>query len=155
MEGVFIINGKERELSFEPHETLLGLLRQNGFTEVKEGCRAGECGSCVVVLDDRLVNSCQVFAASAQGKRVTTARGLGDIHCPHPIQAAMVEAGGVQCGFCTPGKTLAIYCLLKENPDPTEDEIKEALNGVLCRCTGYVKIIEAARLAAKRMGDDA
>jgi len=154
MEGIFTINGKKKNLVFKPEATLSAVLRDNGFTEVKEGCNAGECGSCVVVLGGRLVNSCQVFAASAIGKEIVTARGLGDVHNPHPIQQAFVDVGSVQCGFCTPGKVLATYCLLKNNPDPSDDEIKEALHGILCRCTGYVKIIEAVRLAAKRMKEN-
>jgi carbon-monoxide dehydrogenase small subunit len=155
MKGEFKVNGKQIECEFDGGESLLQVLRANGFTEVKSGCNDGECGSCVVILDGKLVNSCQVFAASAVGRDIITVKGIGDIHNPHPIQKAFVDSGGVQCGFCTPGKVLAAYCLLKKNPNPTEDEIKDALNGILCRCTGYVKIIEAVRDAVKRAKDGA
>ena len=151
MVGKFIINGKEIDTVFPPDSVLLTLLRENGFTEVKEGCREGECGACLVLLDGRLVNSCQVLAASAAGMNITTVKGIGNIHSPHPIQSAFADTGAVQCGFCTPGMVLAAFNLLKENPDPDDNEIKQALDGNLCRCTGYVKIIEAVRLAAKRM----
>jgi aerobic-type carbon monoxide dehydrogenase small subunit (CoxS/CutS family) len=153
MDGLFVINGKGKRLSFDPAASLADVLRANGHTEVKEGCCRGECGSCVVLLAGKLVNSCQVFAASAREREILTSRALGSVHDPHPIQEAFVEAGAVQCGFCTPGKTLATFNLLGQNPDPKDDEIREALNGVLCRCTGYVKIIDAVRLAGKRMRD--
>ncbi|MBA7526794.1 Nicotinate dehydrogenase small FeS subunit [subsurface metagenome] len=151
MEGTFRINGEEKKIIFSSAATLITLLRENGYTEVKEGCSEGACGACVILLDGKLVNSCQVFAASALEKEITTVRGLGDIHDPHPIQSAFADAGAVQCGFCTPGMVLATYFLLKNNPEPKDDEIKRALDGNLCRCTGYVKIIDAVRLAAKRM----
>ncbi len=151
MKGSFIINGKKITLCFSSRTRLLSLLRANGFTEVKEGCREGQCGSCVVLLDEKLVNSCQVLAGSAMERNITTVRGLGDIHSPHPIQKAFVQAGAIQCGFCTPGMILAAYNLLSRNPDPQEAEIRSALDGNLCRCTGYVKIIDAVKLAAKSM----
>jgi aerobic-type carbon monoxide dehydrogenase small subunit (CoxS/CutS family) len=151
MVGEFIVNGKRVSGSFSPAATLLDLLRETGFTEVKEGCREGQCGSCVVLLQGKLVNSCQVFAASAIGKQITTVKGLGSLHEPHPIQTAFVETGAVQCGFCTPGMVLAAYALLQENPDPEEEEIRAAFDGNLCRCTGYVKIIQAVKLGARRM----
>jgi len=154
MQDQFNINEEKVTAVFNSDDTLLTLLRKYGYTEVKEGCREGECGSCVVLLDGKPVNSCQVFAASVRGKEVTTVRGLGTIHAPHPIQTAFVDAGAVQCGFCTPGMICAVHALLKENPDPDEDEIKRALDGNLCRCTGYVKIIEAVRLAARRMREN-
>ncbi len=151
MEGPFTINGKEQKLSFDTRATLLDLLRHGGYTEVKKGCGEGECGSCVVLMDGKLVNSCQVFAASAMGRKILTVRGIGTLHDPHPIQSAFVETGAVQCGFCTPGMILGTYYLLARNRDPGEDEIRRALDGNLCRCTGYVKIIEAVKLAAKRI----
>jgi aerobic-type carbon monoxide dehydrogenase small subunit (CoxS/CutS family) len=151
MRGVFFVNDVSLETSFRPADTLLALLRREGRTEVKEGCGEGLCGACVVLLEGKLVNSCQVLAASAGGKRITTVRGIGSIHDPHPIQSAFVEAGAVQCGFCTPGMVLAAHALLTANPDPGEDEIRQALDGNLCRCTGYVKIVEAVKLAALRM----
>ncbi len=151
MEAVFRINGKEKTFSFDSDATLLAVLRDSGYTEIKEGCREGACGACVVLLDGLLINSCQVFAASAAGKEIITVRGLGDVHSPHPVQSAFVDSGAVQCGYCTPGMVLAAYSLLQKNPDPDDSEIKRALDGNLCRCTGYVKIVEAVRLAAGRM----
>jgi len=151
MTGTLRINGKELQASFRGDVLLLDLLRNLGFTEVKEGCREGACGSCLVLLDGVLVNSCQVLAASALGREITTVKGLGSFHQPHPIQEAFVEAGAVQCGFCTPGMVLAAFALLKKIPKPEEAEIRHALDGNLCRCTGYVKIIEAVKVAAERM----
>jgi len=155
MTGNFSINGTEIPISLRGDEVLLDVLRELGYTEVKEGCREGACGSCLVLLDGVLVNSCQVLAASALGKEITTVKGLGTFHQPHPIQEAFVDAGAVQCGFCTPGMVLATFALLKKNPRPTEQQIRHALDGNLCRCTGYVKIIEAVKLAAERMSADA
>jgi aerobic-type carbon monoxide dehydrogenase small subunit (CoxS/CutS family) len=155
MTGTLSINGAELGISLQGDELLLDVLRDLGHTEVKEGCREGACGSCLVLLEGVLVNSCQVLAASALGKEITTVKGLGTIHQPHPIQEAFVDAGAVQCGFCTPGMVLATYALLKKNPRPTEQQIRHALDGNLCRCTGYVKIVEAVRLAAERMAADA
>ncbi len=154
MRGVFIINGQRKEIEFAPHKRLLDVLRENGYTEVKEGCREGECGACVVLLDGKPVNSCQVLAASVMEKEIITVRGLGTIHKPHPIEEAFVEAGAVQCGFCTPGMIISTYALLKENPDPEDDDIKRALDGNLCRCTGYVKITKAVKLASKKVKKD-
>jgi carbon-monoxide dehydrogenase small subunit len=151
MRGRFVVNGASSAVSFRPSDTLLSLLRREGHTDVKEGCREGMCGACVVLLEGRLVNSCQVLAASAAGKRITTVRGIGNLHDPHPIQSAFVETGAVQCGFCTPGMVLAAFALLSANPDPGEDEIRRALDGNFCRCTGYVKIVDAVKLAARRM----
>jgi len=151
MEGTFRINGRHVLLAFSGRATLLQVLRDNGYHEVKEGCAEGQCGSCLVLLDGRLVNSCQVFAAAAVNREIITVQGLGTVHTPHPIQEALVEAGAVQCGFCTPGMVMAAYYLLRHNPDPSEKEIRRALDGNLCRCTGYTKIIEGIRLAARRM----
>ncbi len=149
MQGEFIINGENKKFDFDPRTRLLHLLRDNGYTEVKDGCEEGECGACVVLLDGKLVNSCQVLAASVIGHEITTVKGIGEMHIPHPIQQAFVDAGAVQCGFCTPGMVLATYSLLQRNPDPDDDEIKIALDGNLCRCTGYVKILDAVKLAKK------
>jgi len=151
MQGIFRINGMEQNITFSGHATLLHVLRDNGHTEVKEGCNEGQCGSCLVLLNGKLVNSCQVPAAKAIGKDILTVRGIGNIHSPHPIQEAFVETGAVQCGFCTPGMIMAAYYLLSRNPNPTEEDIRQALDGNLCRCTGYVKIIEAVTLAAERI----
>lgn len=148
MEGSFIINNKKRTFQFKSGDTLLTVLRNNDHAEVKEGGREGLCGACLVLLNGVLVNSCQVLAASATGKNITTVKGIGTIHTPHLIQKAFVQAGAVQCGFCTPGMILATYDLLEKNPDPTEKEIKKHLDGNLCRCTGYVKIIKAVKLSS-------
>ncbi len=154
MEGIFFINDTEKRLSFDSQATLLEVLRENGYTEVKKGCGEGHCGTCLVLLNGELVNSCQVFAAQATNSRIMTVKGIGTIHSPHPIQKALVDAGAVQCGYCTPGVVLAAYYLLNQNPDPTEEEIKMALDGNLCRCTGYEKIIEGVKIAALRMREN-
>ncbi len=154
MEGSFEINGSPRICTFDPRATLQQVLRNDGHTEVKNGCGEGECGACLILLDSVLVNSCQVLAASAVGASILTATGLGSVHVPHAIQMAFVDAGAVQCGFCTPGMVLATYALLRLNPSPDEDQIRTALDGNLCRCTGYVKIVQAVQLAAKRLGED-
>ncbi|PLX19578.1 MAG: ferredoxin [Candidatus Muiribacterium halophilum] len=146
----FKINGKKIELRLENDSTLLKALRDNGFTEVKNGCEEGQCGACMVLIDGRPVNSCQIFAISVQGKEITTVKGIGRVGFPSFIQEAYVDAGAVQCGFCTPGFIISTYALLKKNPNPSEEEILEALDGNLCRCTGYEKILDAVRLAAKR-----
>lgn len=154
MQGQFKVNGKSETWTFDPRATLLQVLRDNGHTEVKNGCSAGECGACVVLLEGKLVNSCQVLAASAMGGSVLTVAGLGTVHAPGVLQTAFADAGAVQCGFCSPGIILAAYALLQENPAPNEEQIRSALDGNLCRCTGYVKIVEAVQLAVKRMGDN-
>ena len=148
MRQVFKINSVEKELLLNPGDTLLQTLRDNGYTEVKCGCSEGECGACLVLVEDLPVNSCQVFAMSIKDKKITTVKGIGTIYHPHKIQKAFVEAGADQCGFCTPGMVIASYALLKNNPKPTKQEINEALDGNLCRCTGYVKIVEAVEKAA-------
>ena len=150
-----MVNGERRRADFPSEETLLHVLRSLGHTEVKKGCGEGQCGACVVLLDGRLVNSCQVLAASALEREITTVQGIGTVMAPHPIQTAFADAGAVQCGFCTPGMVLATFSLLKKNPKPTEEQIRHALDGNLCRCTGYVKIVEAVKLAAERMASDA
>jgi aerobic-type carbon monoxide dehydrogenase small subunit (CoxS/CutS family) len=152
MDGEIRVNGNAVPVSFAPEALLLDVLREAGFVEVKEGCREAACGSCLVLLDGELVNSCQVLAASALGREVTTVKGLGTLRQPHPIQEAFAEAGAVQCGFCTPGMVLATHALLRENPDPDEAAIRRGLDGNLCRCTGYVKIVDAVKLAARRLG---
>lgn len=151
MKGTFYINNKKIELEFSSSEKLLDTLRSNSFTEVKDGCKTGNCGACIVLLDEKPVNSCQVYTASVVERHITTVKGLGSIHSPHLIQKAFVDAAAVQCGFCTPGMILSAYGLLSKNPSPDKEQIKEALDGNLCRCTGYAKIIEAVQLAAARM----
>lgn len=147
----FKINNTSKALELLPNETLLNVLRHNDFTEVKCGCNEGECGSCTVLLDGKPVNSCQVLAMSVQEKEITTVKGIGTLYTPHLLQKSFVEAGADQCGFCSPGMVLASYSLLKENPKPTRDEILIALDGNLCRCTGYVKIVDAVEMTAQKL----
>ncbi len=149
------INGEERKLCFEPHERLLHVLRRHGYYEVKDGCSEGHCGVCTVLVDGKPVKSCLMFAAQAEGKEITTARGLGSPESPHPIQQAFADEGAVQCGFCTPAMILCAHHLLQRVPDPSDKEIRRALDGVLCRCTGYQKIIKAVKTAAQRIGGEA
>lgn len=151
MEITCKINNVEKRLVFEPHERLLDVLRREGYHGVKDGCRTGDCGTCTVIVNGRAVKSCLTFAAQTKDKEILTIEGIGTYEKPHPLQQAFVETGAVQCGFCTPGMILSAKALLDKNPNPTEDEIKRAVDGNLCRCTGYVKIIEAIKLAAKRM----
>jgi carbon-monoxide dehydrogenase small subunit len=149
------VNEESYEVNVEPHETLLDVLRNRlNLTGVKQGCSGGGCGACTVLLDGRPAYSCMVFAARAEGKKVTTIEGLAKGERLHPVQQAFVEYGAVQCGYCTPGQVLAAKALLDANLNPTRDEVKEAIVGNLCRCTGYVKIIKAILGAAamKREG---
>ena len=145
------INGEKKTLAIEPGERLLDTLRSEGYHSVKEGCRQGNCGSCLVLLDGKPVNSCLVFAARCHGHEIVTAEGLHVAERPHALQESFVKAGAVQCGYCTPGMILSSKALLCENPDPSDEEIRIALDGNLCRCTGYVKIIEAVKNAAKKI----
>lgn len=151
MQIKLIINGENKNLSIEPGEHLLDVLRRNGYHGVKEGCREGECGACVVLLNGKPVNSCILFAARCDGAEITTVEGLGSPDNLHPLQEAFLESGAVQCGYCTPGMILSSKALLDENPNPTEEEIRTALDGNLCRCTGYVKIIEAVKKASEKI----
>jgi len=145
------VNGREHDVACEPNETLLDVLRNLGYTDVKSGCEQGDCGACAVFLDDRAVNSCLILAWQADGREIVTNRGLGTMDAPHVIQEAFADSGGVQCGFCTSGMVIATKALLDRNPDPTETEIREALSGNLCRCTGYGQIVGAVKLAASRL----
>jgi carbon-monoxide dehydrogenase small subunit len=146
-----LINGRQHLADLNPGEKLLDTLRNLGFTGVKKGCGEGTCGSCSVLVDGKLVLSCITYSVAMQGREITTIEGLGNIEAPHPIQAEFVKAGAVQCGFCTPGMVLATKALLDVNPIPTREEVQSALDGNLCRCTGYVKILEAVEAAAKRL----
>ncbi|MGB9627979.1 MAG: (2Fe-2S)-binding protein [Thermodesulfobacteriota bacterium] len=140
----FLINGKEVQVDVPPHWTLLRLLREGlGLTGTKEGCGIGECGACTVLLDGMPVNSCLVLAPKVEGRRVETIEGLGSRDLLHPLQKSFIKHGAIQCGFCTPGMLMASKALLDKNPQPTREEIKEAISGNLCRCTGYQQIIEA------------
>jgi aerobic-type carbon monoxide dehydrogenase small subunit (CoxS/CutS family) len=152
----FTVNGREVEAETDAQTRLLDLLREDlRLTGTKEGCGEGECGACTVLLDGRAVNSCLVLAPQVDGKDVLTIEGLANGAELHPIQRAYVEKGAVQCGFCTPGFIMSTYALLKANPAPTDEEILTALEGNLCRCTGYTKIVEAVRYAAKLMREGA
>jgi len=146
------VNGKPFEREVDAETRLLDLLREGlHLTGTKEGCGEGECGACTVLIDGRPVNSCLVLAPQANGADVLTIEGVADGDRLHPIQQAFIDSGGVQCGFCTPGFIMSTYALLRDTPDPTDDEIRSALEGNLCRCTGYGKIVEAVQLAAARM----
>ena len=147
------INGKKKTFDIEPGDKLLDLLRREGYMGVKKGCGSGDCGACAVLLNGRAVNSCLVFAAKADGGEILTIEGLADGETLHPIQTAFLSEGAVQCGYCTPGMVISTVDLLSRNPDPTESEIREALSGNLCRCTGYVKQVQAVQRAAELMKD--
>jgi carbon-monoxide dehydrogenase small subunit len=145
----FTVNGERREADVWAGESLLYVLRERlGLPGSKNACEQGECGSCSVLLDGSLVCACLVLAAQADGHEVVTVEGLGADGELHPVQEAFAETGAVQCGFCTPGFVVATADLLERNPSPGDDEIREALSGNLCRCTGYAKIFDAVRLAA-------
>ena len=146
-----IINGKSRQLEISAGEVLLDVLRRAGYSGVKEGCREGECGACVVLVDGKPVNSCLILAAKTDGREITTIEGVGTIQNPHPLQRIFVEEGAVQCGYCTPGIILSTKALLDTNPAPSEEDIRRHLDGHLCRCTGYVKIIKAIKRAAREL----
>lgn len=145
-----IINAVEKEIGAAPEMRLLDVIRHElNLTGTKEGCGEGECGACSVLLNDEVVNSCLVlFGQLSDGDRVLTVEGLGDAEHLAPLQECFVSEGGVQCGMCTPGMLIAAHALLMNNSNPTRDEIARALSGNLCRCTGYVKIIDAVRKAA-------
>ncbi len=142
------INGKPETMTVPPHRTLLEALRDAGHVEVKCGCEKGDCGACAVLVDGVAADSCLTLAWTAEGKDITTVAGLGTLAEPHPLQKAFMDSGAVQCGYCTPGMTIAAKSLLDRNPSPTELDIREALSGNLCRCTGYVKIFDAINEAA-------
>lgn len=149
MKIILTINNQEKTLDARPNQTLLDMLRHNDYTEVKCGCNEGECGSCLVLLNEEPVNSCQVLAMSVQEQKIKTVKGLGTLYDPHLIQKKFVEAGADQCGFCTPGMVIASYSLMKKtHNNPTREDILHGLDGNLCRCTGYVKIVEAVEKAA-------
>ena len=149
----FILNGSQVRVAVEGHHRLIDVLRGPlGQTGTKEGCGEGECGACTVIIDGRAVNSCLYPALEAEGKKVTTIEGLrGPKNELSVIQKAFVEEGAVQCGFCTPGMIMSIKALLDSNPKPSEEDIRDALRGNLCRCTGYVQIIEAVKKAAAEL----
>jgi carbon-monoxide dehydrogenase small subunit len=138
------VNGEEHEILTEMNRTLLDVLRENlGLTGTKQGCGLGTCGACTVLINGKPYLSCLTLAVDVQGKEILTIEGLGQNRELHPLQKAFVEKGAVQCGFCTPGMILAAKAFLDENPSPSEEEVKKAISGNFCRCTGYVKIVEA------------
>lgn len=146
-----IVNRETRELEVDLHRTLLEVLRDNlSLTGVKHGCGDGECGSCTVLVEGKPILSCLTLAVTVDGKEITTIEGLAEGDKLHPLQASFIEYGAVECGFCTPGVILTAKALLDENPKPTESDVKQYLKGNLCRCTGYIKIIEAVLGAAKK-----
>ena len=138
------VNGESYDLLIPPWRTLLEVLRENlCLTGAKRSCQEGQCGACTVLLDGKPINSCLYLAVEAQGKEILTIEGIGRGAEPHPVQRAFVDRGAIQCGFCTPGLVLATVALLDQNPNPSEDDIRKAVVGHLCRCTGYAQIIEA------------
>jgi aerobic-type carbon monoxide dehydrogenase small subunit (CoxS/CutS family) len=148
---VINLNGKDTAMSVAPDEHLLDALRRQGLRGAKKGCDNGDCGTCTILLDGKPALSCMILAAQAHGRKVITIEGLGTPRQPHPIQQAFIDTGAVQCGYCIPGMVLAAKALLDENPDPNEAQARRALDGNLCRCTGYVKQIEGVMLAARRL----
>ena len=148
----FEVNGRPVELLVAPNRTLLEVLREDlGLTGVKHGCDDSNCGVCTVIMDGKAVKSCSILIGQAEGTKVTTIEGLEGENGLHPLQKAFIEHFAIQCGYCTPGMILSAKALLDENPHATEDEIREALHGNLCRCTGYKKIIEAVEAACDEM----
>ena len=145
------INGEEFEVLTEIHKTLLEVLREDlGLTGTKRGCDLGACGACTVLIEGKPYLSCLTLAVDVQGKKIVTIEGLAQDGEPHPLQKAFVEKGAIQCGFCTPGMILTAKAFLDENPHPSEGEVKRAISGNLCRCTGYVKIVEAILSVAEK-----
>ena len=154
MTATFTINGVTRSIVFDSGSTLLEVLRENGHLDVKHGCGQGECGTCLVLLDGKPVNSCQVFAATVDGMSIITSSGIGSKIEPSAIHEAFADTGAVQCGFCTPGMVISTAALIERNDNPSDKQIAEALSGNLCRCTGYAKTIEAVREAARRIREE-
>ena len=155
--GEFTVNGDRQQTAFAPHKTLLEVLREDlGLTGTKHGCELGECGACTVLIDGKPVLSCLYLGLEAQGRDIRTIEGVADGHDLHPLQDAFAELNGSQCGYCSAGIILTAKQLLERNPNPTRDEIKHALGGNICRCTGYIKIFESVELAAAKLrGEDA
>ncbi len=149
---VLKVNGTDYHVNVETHRTLVEVLRETlGFTGTKKSCNEGECGACTVLMDGRPVASCLVLAVAAQGKEITTIEGLADGLTLHPVQEAFVKHAAIQCGFCTPGMVLTAKALLDENPEPTTADVRKAISGDLCRCTGYQQIVDAVMAAAAAM----
>ena len=152
-EMTFIVNGEEYNVQVDIRRTLLEVLRETlGLTGTKEMCNKGDCGGCTVIMDGKPILSCLTLAVEAQGKQIVTIEGLAEGFKLHPIQQAFVDKGAIQCGYCTPGFIMSAKALLDKNPRPTEEQIKEGIANNICRCTGYVQIVEAIQAAAKVMG---
>ena len=152
-EMTFNVNGEHYTVPVDTRRTLLEVLRETlGLTGTKEMCNKGDCGGCTVIMDGRPILSCLTLAIEAQGKKITTIEGLADGYTLHPIQQAFVDAGAIQCGYCTPGFIMSAKALLDRNARPTEDQIKEGIANNICRCTGYVQIVEAIQAASKALG---
>jgi len=148
----FTINGEKREYEIEDDERLLDLIREDlGLTGTKEGCGQGECGACTVLLDGKPIASCLTLAVKVDGKNITTIEGISSEGKLHPIQEAFIEKGAVQCGFCTPGMIMALLPFLKTHREPKREDIRKAIEGNICRCTGYEKIVDAAIYASEKM----
>jgi carbon-monoxide dehydrogenase small subunit len=144
------INGRSHQVTLTPNRTLLTVLRELGYMDVKNGCEKGDCGACAVLLNGKAINSCLVLAWQAHGAEIVTVGGLGTVDRPDPLQEAFADTGAAQCGYCSPGMIISARALLDQNPHPSEDEIREAISGNLCRCTGYGQIVQAIQIAAKR-----
>ncbi len=148
------INQHSHQVAVMPNATLLRVLRENlGYLDVKNGCEKGDCGACTVLLNGKPVNSCLVFACQADGAEIITAAGMGSLDHPGVIQQSFADVGAAQCGYCTPGLVITTKALLDENPEPSEEQIREALSGNLCRCTGYGLIVKAVQIAAQRLAE--
>ena len=145
------VNSKKYEMAVEPNQTLVEVLRNElGLTGTKVGCEMGDCGTCTVIMDGKAVNACLVLAVQADGREILTIEGLARDEALHPLQESFVIEGAIQCGFCTPGMIMSAEALLTENPDPNEAQIREGISGVLCRCTGYSKIVQAIKSTSQK-----
>jgi carbon-monoxide dehydrogenase small subunit len=145
------VNSKKYEMAVEPNQTLVEVLRNElGLTGTKVGCEMGDCGTCTVIMDGKAVNACLVLAVQADGREILTIEGLARDETLHPLQESFVIEGAIQCGFCTPGMIMSAEALLTENPDPNEAQIREGISGVLCRCTGYSKIVQAIKSTSQK-----
>ncbi len=145
------VNSKAYEMTVQPNQTLVNVLREAlGLTGTKVGCEMGDCGTCTVIMDGKAVNACLVLAVQADGREIFTIEGLARDEVLDPLQESFVMEGAIQCGFCTPGMIMSAHALLKENPDPDEAQIREGISGVLCRCTGYSKIVQAIKSASQK-----
>jgi carbon-monoxide dehydrogenase small subunit len=145
------VNGKKYEITVQPNQTLVKVLREAlGLTGTKVGCEIGDCGTCTVIMDGKAVNACLVLAVQADRREILTIEGLARDEALHPLQESFIMEGAIQCGFCTPGMIMSAQALLKENPDPDEAQIREGISGVLCRCTGYSKIVQAIKSTSQK-----